>query len=71
MQTSGKLRRVAEGSWLRREVVPVPRWACALGHRVEADTEEELVRKVQEHMRQDHGMEISKERILRDLREEA
>ncbi len=48
----------------------MPRWACAMGHRVEAETETELVRKVQEHMRQDHGMEISKERILRDLREE-
>ena len=47
-----------------------PRWTCALGHRMEAETEEELVRKVQEHMRQDHGMEISRERILRDLREE-
>lgn len=25
-----------------------------MGHRVEAETEEELVRRVQEHMRQDH-----------------
>jgi len=46
------------------------RWTCSLGHRVEAETEEELVRKVQEHLRQDHGVEISQERILRDLREE-
>jgi len=46
------------------------RWACALGHRLEAETEDELVRKVQEHMRNDHGMEISRERIMRDLREE-
>ncbi len=46
------------------------RWSCAVGHRVEADTEEELVRKVQEHMKNDHGMEISRERILRDLRDE-
>lgn len=41
-----------------------------MGHRVEADTEEELVRKVQEHMRRDHGMEISEDRIRRDLRED-
>ncbi len=46
------------------------RWTCALGHRVEADTEDELVRKVQDHMHREHGMKISKERILRDLREE-
>ncbi len=41
-----------------------------MGHRVEAETEEDLVRKVQDHLRQAHGMEVSKERILRDLREE-
>jgi len=46
------------------------RWTCALGHRLEAETEDELVRKVQEHIRNDHGMEISRERIMRDLREE-
>ncbi len=46
------------------------RWTCALGHRVEAETEGELVRKVQEHMQREHGMEISQERILRELREE-
>jgi predicted small metal-binding protein len=46
------------------------RWTCALGHRVEAETEDELVRRIQEHMRQDHGMEISRERVLRDLQEE-
>src|SRR3990170_1218238 len=46
------------------------RWTCALGHRLEAETEDELERKVQEHMPNDHGMEISRERIMRDLREE-
>lgn len=46
------------------------RWSCAVGHRVEADTEEDLVRKVQEHMRNDHGMEVSRDKILRELREE-
>jgi len=48
----------------------MPRWTCALGHRLEADSEEELVHKVQEHMRRDHGMELSRDRILRDLRDE-
>ncbi|MDQ7842869.1 MAG: DUF1059 domain-containing protein [Armatimonadota bacterium] len=48
----------------------MPRWTCALGHRLEADSEEELVQKIQDHMRRDHGMELSRERILRDLREE-
>ena len=60
---------VWKGSTVGGDTV-TPRWACSLGHRVEAETEEELVRKVQEHMRRDHGMEISPERILRDLREE-
>lgn len=48
----------------------MPRWTCALGHRLEADSEEELVKKIQEHMRRDHGMEMSRERILRELRDE-
>jgi len=48
----------------------MPRWTCALGHRLEADSEDELVTKIQEHMRRDHGVELSRERILRDLRDE-
>ena len=47
----------------------MPRWSCAIGNQAEADSEEELVSKVQEHMRQEHGTEISRERILRKLRE--
>ena len=46
------------------------RWTCALGHRVEAESEDELVQQIQEHMRREHGMELSRERILRDLRDE-
>ncbi|MGH2452158.1 MAG: DUF1059 domain-containing protein [bacterium] len=42
-----------------------------MGHRLEADTEDELVHKIQEHMRKDHGMEISEDRIRRDLRDES
>ena len=41
------------------------RWACATGHPVEADGEEDLVRKAQEHMKKDHGMDVSKEEVLR------
>lgn len=48
----------------------MPRWTCALGHRIEADSEDELVRKIQDHMRKEHGMEMSRERILRDLQDE-
>lgn len=48
----------------------MPRWSCALGHRVEADSEEELIQKIQEHMRREHGMEMSRDRVLRELRDE-
>ncbi|HEY6104120.1 MAG TPA: DUF1059 domain-containing protein [bacterium] len=48
----------------------MPRWSCALGHRVEADNEEELIQKIQEHMRREHGMEMSRDRVLRELRDE-
>lgn len=70
-ESGSELLRGSEVAFLLKgEAWMTPRWTCALGHRMEAETEEELVRKVQEHMRQDHGMEISRERILRDLREE-
>ena len=46
----------------------MPRRSCAMGHQAEADSEEELVSKVPEHMRQEYGTEISRERILRKLR---
>lgn len=42
-----------------------------MGHRLETETEDELVRKIQEHMRKDHGMEVSEDRIRRDLRDES
>jgi predicted small metal-binding protein len=48
----------------------MPRWSCALGHRLEADSRDELVTKIQEHMRREHGLELSRERILRDLEDE-
>jgi len=46
------------------------RWTCALGHGIEADTEEELIVKIQDHMRREHGVEMSRERIQRELRDE-
>ncbi len=41
-------------------------WACAMGHPVEANSEEELVRKAQEHMQKEHGTKVSREEVLRD-----
>jgi len=40
-------------------------WGCSCGHMVHADSEDELVRKSQEHMRKDHGKEISREDVLK------
>lgn len=41
------------------------RWACAMGHPVEAESEEDLVRKAQEHMKKDHGTDVAREEVLR------
>lgn len=41
------------------------RWACSMGHPVEADSEEELVRKAQDHMKKDHSQDVSREEVLR------
>lgn len=38
---------------------------CTCGHVVHADSDEELVRKVQEHMKQAHGKDISREEVLK------
>jgi len=35
------------------------RWSCSMGHPVEAQNEDNLVRKAQEHMRREQGMKIS------------
>ncbi len=40
-------------------------WACAMGHVVHADSDDELVRKAREHMKNEHGMEVSREEILK------
>ena len=41
-------------------------WTCAMGQPVEANDEEELVRKAQEHRQNEHGMKVSREEVLRD-----
>ncbi len=45
------------------------RWACAMGHTVHADSDDELVRKAQEHMKKEHGMNISREEVLKGAHE--
>ena len=40
-------------------------WACAMGHMVHGDSDDDLVRKAQEHMKKEHGMEISREEVLK------
>ena len=37
---------------------------CDCGHVVRGETDEELVAKVQEHAREVHDMEITKEQVL-------
>lgn len=45
-------------------------WACSMGHPVKANSEDELVKAAQEHMRKEHGMEVSREEVLRDAKHE-
>jgi len=40
-------------------------WACTMGHMVHADSDEDLIRKAQEHMKKEHGMELSREEIIK------
>lgn len=44
-------------------------WACSMGHTVHADSDDELVRKAQEHMKKEHGMDVSREDVLKDAHE--
>lgn len=44
-------------------------WACAMGHTVHAESDDELVTKAQEHMKKEHGMDISREDVLKDAHE--
>ena len=45
--------------------MPHMHWSCGCGHVVHADDEETLVRKAQDHMRQAHGQEATREAILK------
>lgn len=42
---------------------------CACGYVVHGDTDDELVRQMQEHMRKAHGKEITREEVLKMARE--
>lgn len=44
-------------------------WACAMGHVVHADSDEELVKKAQDHMKKEHGMTVSREEVLKQAHE--
>lgn len=42
---------------------------CGCGHVVHADSEDELVRKTQEHMKTVHGKDMSKAEVLKMAQE--
>lgn len=44
-------------------------WACAMGHMVHGDSDDELVRNAQEHMKREHGMSVSREEVLKNAHE--
>lgn len=44
-------------------------FVCAMGHVVHGDSDEELVKKAQEHMKNEHGMDISREEVLKKAEE--
>ena len=39
-------------------------WTCGCGYMVHADSEDDMVRRVQQHMREAHNQEVSPEEIL-------
>lgn len=46
--------------------MPHMHWACSMGHVVHGDGEDEIVKAAQDHMRKEHGMEVSREDVLKD-----
>ena len=42
---------------------------CACGHMIHADSDDEMVRKAQEHMKMVHGKPISREEVLKMSKE--
>lgn len=44
-------------------------WTCPAGHVIHGNGEDEIVRRAQEHMRTDHGKEISREEVLQTAHE--
>jgi predicted small metal-binding protein len=44
-------------------------YQCSCGHMVHANSDDEMVRKVQEHMTKQHGKTISREEVLKAAHE--
>ncbi len=40
-------------------------WQCACGYVAHGDSEDEIVRKAQEHTRKEHGKEVTREEVLK------
>ncbi len=57
----------------QRALVEVERvhkhWSCSCGHVVHADSDDEAVRKAQDHMRKAHSKEVTREQVLKDAKE--
>ncbi len=44
-------------------------WTCACGHVVHGNSDEEIVKRAQEHVRKAHGKEESRDQILKTAKE--
>jgi predicted small metal-binding protein len=44
-------------------------FTCTCGRIVHADSDDDMVRRVQEHMKTDHGKNITREEVLKMARE--
>lgn len=45
-------------------------WQCAMGHHVHADNDEDLVKAAQEHMKKEHGMDVSREEVMKTAKKD-
>lgn len=44
-------------------------WTCTCGHMVHADADDDMVRRAQEHMKKEHGKNITREEVLKMAKE--
>ena len=44
-------------------------WVCSCGHVVHGDSDDQIVKAAQEHMRRAHGKEVSREDVLKVAQE--